>query len=232
MKNRFAAAFCCLTLILISAAAAAEQNTESLASAQSGETVVWGAYEQDNDESNGPEPVEWLVLENTGDTLLLNSVCALDCRKYHDGTEAVTWETCDLRAWLNGEFYETCFSSGEKERILLNHLENPASERYDIAGGNPTDDYVYILSTQEQSAFFADEADMAAFATPYAIARGVQPRSTDEPYARYWLRNPGMTGESAAFLQYDFLNYSGTAYAKVKEYAVRPVIRLDLSGLE
>lgn len=230
LKNKIVAAFCCLALIMVSGIAGAEQNMASLANAQVGEIVVLGAYEQDNDESNGSEPVEWLVLENTGDTLLLNSVYALDCKKYHNGSEATTWEKCDLRAWLNGEFYEACFSSEEKELILLNHIENPDSERYDISGGNPTDDYVYILSTQEQSTFFPDEADMAVYATPYAIAHGALPRSSDEPYVRYWLRNPGMTGESAAFLQYDFMNYSGTAYAKVKEYAVRPVIRLELRG--
>lgn len=193
-----------------------------------GETVVFGAYEQDNDGSNGPEPVEWLVLENTGDTLMLNSVYALDRMRYHNGAEAVTWETCGLRAWLDGEFYKTCFSSEEKGLILLNHLENPASERYDISGGNPTDDYICILNTREQRAFFADEAGMAAYATPYSVACGVLPRSSDEPYARYRLRNSEMTGESTAFMQYDFLNYSGTAYAKVKEYAVSPFIRLDL----
>lgn len=115
---------------------------------------------------------------------------------------------------------------------MPNHLENPASERYDIPGGNPTDDYICILSTREQRAFFADEADMAAYATPYAVACGVLPRSSDEPYARYWLRNPEMTGESTALMQNDFLNYSGNAYAKVMEYAVRPVIRLDLRCME
>lgn len=118
---------------------------------------------------------------------MLNSVYALDFMRYHDGAEAVTWETCDLRPWLNGELYKTCFSSEEKGLILPNHLENPASERYDIPGGNPTDDYICILSTREQRAFFADEADMAAYATPYAAVCGVLSRSSDEPYTRYWL---------------------------------------------
>lgn len=36
------------------------------------------------------EPVEGLVLENTGDTLMLNSVYTLDCMRYHSGAEAVT----------------------------------------------------------------------------------------------------------------------------------------------
>lgn len=110
---------------------------------------------------------------------------------------------------------------------MLNHPENPASERYDIPDGNPTDDYICILSTREQRAFFANEADMAGYATPYAVARGVLSRSSDEPYACYWLRKPEMTGGST-----EFLNYSGSAYAKVKEYAVRPVIHLDLRCIE
>ena len=28
-----------------------------------GETLMFGSYEQDGDEENGPEPIEWIVLD-------------------------------------------------------------------------------------------------------------------------------------------------------------------------
>ncbi len=227
MRRRIARVL--LWLVLATGAAQAEA-LPALSDAQPGEVLVFGEYEQDNDESNGPEPIEWLVLENTGDSLLLNSVHALECMRYHSSAEPATWESCALRAWLNGEFYEQVFSDAEKDRISLTHLDNPPSERYDIPGGNPTDDHVFILSTQEIQAYFATEADMAATATPCAVAHGVAPYG-DNGYVRYWLRNPGMTDNSAAFVQCDFLNYSGTAYAAVREYAVRPAIRLSARAL-
>ena len=38
-----------------------------------GDTVVFGSYEQDNDKSNGTEPIEWIVLDEKGGRYLLLS---------------------------------------------------------------------------------------------------------------------------------------------------------------
>ena len=39
------------------------------------------------------------------------------CRRvYHDKKEDVTWEKCDLRSWLNGEYYES------DENSLMVHM--------------------------------------------------------------------------------------------------------------
>ena len=44
-----------------------------LSGAEAGSRVFFGAYEQDNDESDGREDIEWLVLAREGDRLLVIS---------------------------------------------------------------------------------------------------------------------------------------------------------------
>ena len=46
---------------------------DRLGTAEVGSTVLFGAYEQDNNRENGPEYIEWLVLDQSGSTRLLIS---------------------------------------------------------------------------------------------------------------------------------------------------------------
>lgn len=62
-----------------------------------GNTVVLGQYEQDNNTSNGTEPIEWDVLAVENGKALLLSKHMLERKLYHDSLEEVTWETCSLR---------------------------------------------------------------------------------------------------------------------------------------
>ena len=56
--------------------------------------VVFGTYEQDNDLTNGAEPIEWIVLERKEDgSMLLIARLGLDCMQYHEKQAEVTWET-------------------------------------------------------------------------------------------------------------------------------------------
>ena len=34
----------------------------------------------------------------------------LDCQPYNEEYDSVTWETCTLRAWLNGPFLNAAFT--------------------------------------------------------------------------------------------------------------------------
>ena len=83
---------------------ATDTPIEQLRVALPGTFVTYGVYEQDNVKKNGMEPIEWRVLENTGDSLLLMSRYVLDSVPYSnalgiDGITAlpVNWETCSLR---------------------------------------------------------------------------------------------------------------------------------------
>ena len=125
-----------------------------------GDIVILGTYEQDNDLSNGPEPIEWQVIGTRDGHTLLLSKYALDCKQYNESWADVTWEDCTLRSWLNDDFYNTAFSSSDMERIVNAHNENPDSYElfkpwnfddyvFGAEGGNATNDNVFLLSWKE-----------------------------------------------------------------------------------
>lgn len=117
-----------------------------------GDIVQFGNYEQDGNAGNGKEPISWYVLDETEDGLMLLSVMALDAQKYHDGSQSVSWEECDLRKWLNETFYSNAFSETDRKRMVLKEVEN----NY----GASTEDYVTILSVKEYLEYFGISADL------------------------------------------------------------------------
>lgn len=125
-----------------------------------GDTVILGSYEQDNDLSNGPEPIEWQVIGTRDGHTLLLSKYALESNKYNETYMEIDWENCTLRSWLNNDFYNTAFSASDRKRIVTAHNENPDSyelykpwnkdsEVAGAVGGNATDDNVFLLSFEE-----------------------------------------------------------------------------------
>ena len=69
-----------------------------------GDTVYFGAYEQDNNKANGKDDIAWQVLDKKENAILLLSVNGLDSVPYHSENTSVTWEKCALRTWLNQDF--------------------------------------------------------------------------------------------------------------------------------
>ena len=61
-----------------------------------GDVVLFGSYEQDNNPDNGPEEIEWIVLDVQNGKAMLLSKYILDAGKYNEETKAVTWDTCTL----------------------------------------------------------------------------------------------------------------------------------------
>ena len=125
-----------------------------------GDTVILGSYEQDNNLSNGAEPIEWQVIGSRNGHTLLLSKYALDCKRYYESYDDITWENCTLRSWLNNDFYNKAFSASDRKKIVTAHNENPDSyELYKplknssfyngAEGGNATDDKVFLLSWTE-----------------------------------------------------------------------------------
>ena len=57
----------------------AKDAEDAIRTAETGDSIFLGAYEQDNDPANGKEPIEWIVLAEKEGRLLLLSRYALDC---------------------------------------------------------------------------------------------------------------------------------------------------------
>lgn len=186
-----------------------------------GDYVVFGSFEQDNNSSNGTESIEWYIAEVTEDHVTLFSQLALEVMPFHSVDEAVTWEDCTLRAWLNGEFYNTAFNAEEKNHIILSHNKNDMNHFYYVFGGEDTDDYVFIPSIEE-----IKDMGYVAGASSYAVSKGAHGATLGEEVVLpvYHLRSPGATENLNAHW---FLFWLDAIGEKVNEAcAVVPVIRV------
>ena len=203
-----------------------------------GQTFLFGRYEQDNDPGNGAEPIEWQVLTVSKDQALAVSRYALDLMPYNDVITEVTWDDSSLRRWLNGEFYETGFTAGEKSRILYVKNQNPDNPEFGTDGGNQTNDRIFILSAEQAQRYFKSDAARVCQRTDYAAANHHAANSTNpiqifnqpipDPDAVWWLRTPGddqlktvITGKDGKI---DLRGYSPVTAAK----DVRPAFWLKI----
>lgn len=114
-----------------------------------GDYVFFGQYEQSGGMNNGPEPIEWEILDESDGHLVLISRYVLDCRSYFNAESGSTWEDSALREWLNNDFYNTAFDADQQSRIILSDVVNSGNAYSGSDGGNDTQDYVYILSVDE-----------------------------------------------------------------------------------
>lgn len=197
----------------------AETTQESLDALKVGDTVTLGTYDLNNNSEDGNEVLTWRVLAiENGKALVIADLC-VDAANYNAGKESVTWETSDIRAWLNSgdaSFYATSFDETEKGYILLSELENKDSSAHDVEGGNDTEDYLFLLSFEEVEEYFEDDAARIAKASAKAVANGGQcfdSRTKSEAEASpelaedymaltWWLRSPGNSEEKAATVHY------------------------------
>ena len=170
-----------------------------LAKANPGDTVFFGAYEQDNNTSNGKEDVEWLVLEVKDGKALVVSKYALDCKQYNTSNANVTWETCTLRKWLNTDFINSAFSSDEKAKIPTVTVSADKNPGYSANPGNATQDQVFLLSITEANKYFNSNGARQCEPTDYAVANGAW-ESDSGNFCWWWLRSPGVTQYSAAYV--------------------------------
>ena len=199
--------------------------------AQLGEIVTFGSWEQDAKESDGPEPIEWIVLAEDDRRILLWSEKVLDTVPYNQSRVDITWANCTLRSWLNETFYQNAFSQNEKALIsktLIETADNPVSH---TDGGADTEDSVFILSFNELLAFSSCNPnlnDVAALATDYATACGLDVHKQWRT-CQWWLRMPGATQDCAGYCDMGGNPlYSGSVSRP--DFGVRPAIWVFAPG--
>ena len=142
---------------------------ETIETAQVGDIIEIGSFEQDGDETNGAEPIEWQVLaEEDGKKLLLSKyiLMPLGNMMYDefpgDGVN-YTWKECGIRTYLNGEFYESAFTDAERALIAETELRTTWSDNcslgaelidvetvtYESHGFEFTQDFGKIITTDK-----------------------------------------------------------------------------------
>ncbi len=192
-----------------------------------GDILTFGRYEQDNDTGNGPEDIEWEVLAVQEDRVLVISKFGLDTKMYHEGDAwNVTWETCTLRKWLNGDFYANAFNSMEKRRIREVTNKNPRNSDFNTYGGADTKDRIFLLSIDEAKSYFRKDKARMCPGTAYAKAKGAWLMYQGNSW--WWLRSPGKKSKTAAIIFDEGRIYS-TGYAfSLSGIMVRPAFWLNL----
>ena len=167
-------------------------------------------------------------MKNEGNQVLLLSKYVLDAKSYNEEWEDVTWETSDIRQWLNNEFYTTAFNKAEKAKIQTSLIKNEDNSKYGTNGGNDTEDKVFLLSEKETETLFSNKEERIAKATEYATKSGVY--VNEEKAACWWLRSPGNKGYIAAEVNhYGWVDRYGD-YVDYSYDGVRPALHLNLQS--
>lgn len=191
-----------------------------------GETIEFGNYPQDKDGTE--KPIEWIVMKNEGNQVLLLSKYVLDAKSYNEELEAVTWETSDIRQWLNNEFYTTAFNKSEKAKIQTSLIKNEYNSEHGTSGGNDTEDKVFLLSEKEAETLFSNDDERIAKATGYAEKSGAYVNEKKE--AVWWLRSPGDDSNVAAEVDCGGCIYEYGCYVDRSIDGVRPALHLNLQS--
>ena len=153
-------------------------------------------------------PLFWTELSRDDGKILFLCRNIIEYLPFHDKYEAVAWDNCTLRTWLNGEFYNQ-FSSDEKKLIVKTHLKTPWNLPFFTRGGKPTDDYVFLLSIQEAQKI---DQSILKFDTIW------------------WLRSPGYEQNRAADVLTNGLVIRKGSLLLHQFHAVRPAMNLDITG--
>lgn len=208
-----------------------------------GDIVTFGHYEQDNNLDNGPEPIEWIVLDVQDGKVLLLSQYGLDAQPFFtEENEDRSWKTCSLRMWLNTIFLDAAFSDEEKAAVLITYVNNSdtmgfSPHGYETLGGDDTEDQVFLLSYQEANQYlgvtYEDYNNQSPVKmTAYAKGNGAQAvKKYTKKYkdiANYWwLRSIANYG-SVTYVAFTGALYLGDGFDKGG--CVRPAIWVNVNN--
>ena len=197
------------------------------------------------------EPLKWQVLDPKTGLVLSKSIIdsqAYSNTVYKNGTDAygkaACWNnasytkyandyaTSSIRKWLNEDFYNTAFTSAQKQNILPTTLDNSAySTDYSEYDSVSTTDNIFLLSYSEaQNASYGftnnynSTETRKAIGTDYAKAQGLWVSSNKCSFWR--LRSAGYYSNYACLVDYDGRVSSGD-YVDNTSGGVRPALRLS-----
>lgn len=142
-------------------------NSDYIKTVNVGDTFYFGSY---ND-----KPVEWRVVESSGASRKVVTMKLVDGHPYNTNGNYSSWEYCDLRVWLNNDFYNIAFSGEEKARIVSSK----------DSGCN---DNLYIPSSNDVYSFFASAEER--FARHHSGDGG----------CRWWVNNEGVLGNTVQYV--------------------------------
>lgn len=150
----------------------------------------------------------WRVLDIQNNTALIITEDIVEKRPYHNAYQDTTWAECDLRKYLNGDFYNQ-FNELDQAKILLVTNKNFNNPWFGTYGGADSQDRIFLLDIEDVVCrYFGDSSDK------------LQNRGKNENYwfnkkdqnnhkrvamfkgheYWWWLRSPGRINRVAAYI--------------------------------
>lgn len=193
------------------------------------------------------EPLRWRILDPSEGLVMCESI--IDSQAYNNyvlyangeywGDSAKTyyssnWAKSSLRSWLNDDFYNTAFSSSEKNAIKTSYLENKSTYS-SVCDAPSTYDKIFLLSYWDainsnygfSSSNSSYDTARRAQGTDYAKCQGLWVSTSSSYYGNsYWrLRSP----HSSIYtwnvdLDGIVYTYYNTGYTN---YGVRPALKFN-----
>lgn len=180
-------------------------------------------------------PVKWRILNNNGSALLLLSDEMLDVYNYGTASnDHPTWETSDIRHWLNDEFMKNHFTSDEQADIKESTVTDIVSPDSNLPEGNSTEDKIFLPSreelTEENFGFPVNGESLSRKTTYNNDSLRARNTAGDKSY---WTRSRGDLNYT--FLRPVFVTEKGQCGYGSNRYCswilgVRPMLRLDVDS--
>jgi hypothetical protein len=179
--------------------------------------------------------VEWRVLDVRGGEALLITDRIAGRRAFCDGE--TTWETSDIRKWLNGEWLKTLMSrmtDAQKDRIMDTEVRNDNNPWYGTDAGNDTVDKIFLLSFDEVIWYFGNTAMVASKEVSetgiYQDRNNFSRMAWDTDNAvTWWLRTPGDSSRNFVRVYAGGSIHVRGGSVRYVRNAVRPAMWFDFS---
>lgn len=150
-------------------------------------------------------PLSWRVLRREEDKMLLLCERSVATLPYHRELREVSWESSDLRRWLNTVFLPLCFTEEEQALLLPTETVTPDNPNFGSSGGAAAEDRLFLLSAEEAAAAPLNSATRALGCW-------------------WWLRTPGFDNSFAASVTPDGDIVRIGSFVDGDNYAVRPAM--------
>lgn len=192
-----------------------------------GEIIEFGSY-------------KWKILDEREDAYLLITESIIEQRNYHNRNTDVTWETCELRHYLNHAFYNT-FTDKDKGKIIETNNLNPDNPWYKSHGGNNTIDKIFILSLDEVvRKYYGDSSYLLDY--PVNNQRYWFQRKDENNIKRrsryidsswwWWIRTPGKHNRVAIYIHGDGnIGIQGNGISKRNTNVIHPLKNDNRGGV-
>ena len=194
------------------------------------DTISFGRYEQDGNVGNGPDDIDWILLDRKDGKVMLMSRIIIENYIFNANGVDNIWENSDIRNFMNADCYNAWFNDSEKGKIVKTNVATKNSQDSDIY----TDDNLYLLNEEECRRFFGKEDSnqynkrIATHITDYlkATRTNITVSNKNTWYkgnSSFWLRDAGKNKMFAKYVGlFGRLNQEGDAVNK--NDGIRPVM--------